>query len=233
MNNAIFEQIKQIKAKIPSHVRLIAVSKTVSVENIRVAYQAGIRDFAENRLQEALTKQENLQDLPDICWHFIGHLQSNKARKVIESFLWIHSVDNLKIAQRLNHFAKEALNNKQITQLPQVCLQVKVLPDENKYGWEIKQLWQDLDLISKLKYLQIRGLMAILPLGLSSEETLLAFQKVKELATEIQQKNFLNSHEFNQLSMGMSADYSLAIQAGATMIRLGTIIFGSRIYDKQ
>lgn len=229
MNNAIFEQIKQIQGKIPADVRLIAVSKTVSVENIRLAYQAGIRDFAENRLQEALSKQQQLQDLSDICWHFIGHLQSNKAKKVVESFPWIHSVDNPKIAQRLNHFAEEALNNQQITQLPQVCLQVKVLADENKHGWEIGQLWQDLDLISKLKYLQVRGLMAILPLGLSTEETLLAFQKVKELATEIQAKNFFNLNQFNQLSMGMSADYPLAIQAGATMIRLGTIIFGSRI----
>lgn len=227
VNNLMIEQISQIKGKIPFNVRLIAVSKTVSVENMRLAYQAGIRDFAENRLQEALTKQSQLKDLNDICWHFIGHLQSNKAKKVVESFTWIHSVDSLKIAQRLDNFAQQALTNEQITKPPQVCLQVKVLPDKNKYGWDIEYLWPDLELISQLKYLQVRGLMTILPWGLSPEKSLFAFQQVKKLATEIQQKSYFTS-EFNQLSMGMSGDYPLAIKAGATMIRLGTIIFGSR-----
>lgn len=227
MSNPILERINQIKVEIPPNVRLIAVSKTVSVENMRIAYAAGIRDFGENRLQEALTKQSQLKDLTDICWHFIGHLQSNKAKKAVESFSWIHSVDSLKIAQRLDHFTQEALANQEIIQAPQVCLQVKILPDPHKYGWTVEQLWQNLELISQLKYLRIRGLMAILPLNLSSEEILSAFYEVQQLAKEIQQKNYFSS-EFNQLSMGMSGDYPLAIKAGATMIRLGTIIFGAR-----
>lgn len=227
MSHPIVERIHQIKAEIPSNVRLVAVSKTVSVENMRIAYEAGIRDFGENRLQEALTKQAQLQDLRDICWHFIGHLQSNKAKKAVESFSWIHAVDNLKIAQRLDNFTQQALANGEIIQAPQVCLQVKILPDPDKYGWTVEQLWQNLELISQLKYLRLRGLMAILPLNLSASETLSAFQKVQQLATEIQQKHYFSA-EFNQLSMGMSGDYPLAIQAGATMIRLGTIIFGAR-----
>lgn len=230
MNHPLIEQINYIKTKIPPYIRLIAVSKTVPVDAIRLAYEAGIRDFAENRLQEALTKQSQLQDLPDICWHFIGHLQSNKAKKAVESFPWIHSVDNLKIAQRLDKLAEEVLNNGQIKQSPQVCLQVKILPDNNKYGWDVENLWQDLELINQLKFLKIRGLMAILPLGLSEIETLSAFKKVQQLATEIHQQNYFTAN-FNQLSMGMSGDYLLAIEAGATMIRLGTIIFGSRNYN--
>ena len=223
----IADRINQIKTEIPADVRLIAVSKTASVEKIRQAYQAGIRDFAENRVQEALTKQLQLKDLEDICWHFIGHLQSNKAKKVVESFSWIHSVDSLKIAQRLNNLAQQALNEQQIVRPPQVCLQVKILPDPNKYGWEVEKLWQDLSLITSLKFLQIKGLMVILPFGLSSLETSSAFQTASQLSLKIRQ-NYNFACEFDQLSMGMSADYPLAIEAGATMIRLGTIIFGAR-----
>ncbi len=227
MNNSIIEQIKQIQTEIPPDVCLIAVSKKVSAEKIRIAYEAGIRDFGENRLQEMLEKQRQLEDLTDISWHFIGHLQSNKAKKAVECCPWIHSVDNLKLARRLDKYAEEALNCQMIKLPPQICLQVKVLPDENKYGWDIEQLWQDLDSLNQLKFLQVRGLMTILPLGLSPQQTLSAFNNVKQLVTEIHSK-YKFSQEFNQLSMGMSGDYSLAVEAGATMIRLGTIIFGAR-----
>ncbi len=223
----ITNQIQNVRNSIPNSVRLIAVTKTVSSEVIREAYNLGIRDFGENRLQEAVKKQVELQDLSDICWHFLGHLQTNKAKKVIQCFQWIHSVDSLKIAQSLNHFAEEALTQGIINTLPQVCLQVKILPDPNKYGWEIEQLWQDLPLIDQLESLQVRGLMSILPLGLSPEQPLLAFQQVNQLAQEIKAKNWSNI-KMDQLSMGMSGDYPQAIKAGATMIRLGRILFGER-----
>jgi pyridoxal phosphate enzyme (YggS family) len=189
---------------------------------MREAYAAGIRDFAENRLQEALSKQEQLQDLRDLNWHFIGHLQTNKARKAIENFQWIHSVDNLKIAQRLDRLAQE------LSLQPQVCLQVKVLPDPNKYGWEINQLLSDLPQLDRCQYLNIQGLMTILPLDLSDAQILAAFETTYELAQKIKQQNWAHIH-MNQLSMGMSGDYTLAIQAGATMVRLGTILFGARV----
>lgn len=226
MDNLIIARIEEIKQTIPSQVRLVAVSKTMSVDSIRMAYDGGIRDFAENRLQEALEKQEELKDLDDICWHFIGHLQSNKAKKAVESFPWIHSIDSLKIAQRINRLAQEAIAHNTITNLPQVCLQIKILPDESKYGWNVEQLWQDVEAIKQLDSLQLRGLMAILPLGLSQDETLQAFKDVKSLADQLQ-PHF--GSDFDQLSMGMSGDYPLAIEAGATMIRLGTIIFGQRL----
>jgi len=225
MNNSITTQINKITSQIPADVRLVAVSKTISADNIRIAYQTGLRDFAENRLQEALEKQEQLADLKDISWHFIGHLQSNKAKKAVESFPWIHSVDSLKIAKKMNRFAEEALTQNVIEDIPSVCLQVKILPDESKFGWNVPELWEDLPFLKELNHLRLRGLMAILPLGLSTDESLSAFKQVKDLRDRLKEDLGAN---FDQLSMGMSGDYPLAVEAGATMIRLGTIIFGKR-----
>ncbi len=218
-STTIAQRLDLIRQHIPAHVQLIAVSKQVSVPRIQAAYEAGIRDFAENRLQEAIPKQEQLKDLKDICWHFIGHLQTNKAKKAIEHFDWIHSVDSLKIAQRLNRLAAESSLS------PQVCLQVKILPDPNKYGWQDQELLADLSKLEECEALKIKGLMTILPLGLSSKQSLLAFEKTHDLARRITKQSTLN---LNQLSMGMSGDYPLAIQAGATMVRLGRVIFGER-----
>lgn len=223
----IAQNLEQICTQIPSSVRLIAVTKKVSLDKIKEAYQFGIRDFAENRLQEALDKQKALNHLTDICWHFIGHLQTNKAKKAIANFDWIHSVDSLILINQLNKLAQEAIATKIIDKLPKICLQVKILPDADKYGWEKDQLLTDLAKINELKCLEIRGLMSILPLGLSEKEILKAFIKVKELKEYINQQNYSNIH-LKDLSMGMSSDYLSAIQAGATIIRLGTIIFGKR-----
>lgn len=218
-NQSIAQRVKEIRQQIPSGIRLIAVTKQVSIEAMREAYAAGIRDFGENRLQEASLKQEQLKDLPDICWHFIGHLQANKAKKVLEQFQWIHSVDNLKIAERLNRLVP------QLSCDPQVLLQVKVLPDPDKFGWEIPELLAALPQLEGCDRLNVRGLMTILPLGLSDSQTLEAFQTTTKLAQTLQQRSHLPIRE---LSMGMSDDYPYAVQAGATMIRLGRILFGER-----
>lgn len=214
------DRIAQFCAQIPPHVRVIAVTKTVSVEVMRAAYLAGIRDFGENRVQEAQTKQAELTDLADVTWHFIGHLQSNKAKSAIELFDWIQSVDSLKLAQRLDRLAQEQ-NRK-----PQVCLQVKLLADPNKAGFSVPELWEALPQLSALQHLQIRGLMVIPPIDLTAAESLGVFQQAKELVEKIQQHSDL---QIDQLSMGMSDDYKLAIAAGATMIRPGRILFGARI----
>ncbi|MBD0385536.1 MAG: YggS family pyridoxal phosphate-dependent enzyme [Nostoc sp. C3-bin3] len=221
MNSSISERIVTIRSSLPTSVRLIAVSKQASAQAIRSAYAAGIRDFGESRIQEAASKQAELQDLPDITWHFIGHLQSNKAKKAIEQFHWIHSVDNLKLAQRLDQLAQ------QLGVSPQVCLQVKILPDPNKSGWSVPELLADLPTLDQYKNLQIQGLMTIPPSGLNDPEILNVFNLNRELAKKIQQQNW--SHiKMQHLSMGMSGDYELAVQAGATMVRLGTILFGDR-----
>jgi pyridoxal phosphate enzyme (YggS family) len=221
MTCLIRENLELIRQNIPSNVRLIAVTKKMSVDNIKEAYQAGIRDFGENHLQEALEKIEQLKDLTDINWHFIGHLQSNKAQKVVEKFHWIHSVDSLKLAQRLERLATDNQTHLH------ACLQVKLLKDPNKFGWNVDQLWQDLPILDQYQSLKIKGLMTILPLGLSKTEQLDTFQSLTNLAQEINAHSWQNLH-LTELSMGMSNDYLIAIQAGSTMIRLGTIIFGQR-----
>jgi PLP dependent protein len=221
MSSSISERIVTIRSSLPTSVKLIAVSKQVPVQSIRSAYAAGIRDFGESRIQEAASKQAELQDLPDITWHFIGHLQSNKAKKALEQFPWIHSVDNLKLAQRLDQLAQ------QLGVSPQVCLQVKILPDPNKSGWSVPELLADLPTLNQYKSLQIQGLMTIPPSGLNDSEILNVFNLNRELAKKIQEQNW--SHiKMQHLSMGMSGDYELAVQAGATMVRLGTILFGDR-----
>jgi pyridoxal phosphate enzyme (YggS family) len=212
-------RIAQLRQSLPSQIRLIAVSKTVSVEKVRLAYEAGIRDFAESRLQEALPKLTMLSDLDDICWHFIGTLQANKARKILETFTWIHSVHNLAIAERLDRLATD------LPQKPHICLQIKMLPDANKQGWSVPELEADLAALADCQHLNIQGLMAILPLGLTPEQRLTTFQATQELSQILSQKTSLC---FTELSMGMSDDYLEAIAAGATMIRLGRIIFGDR-----
>ena len=221
MTASITHKIQSLQEIIPAQVKLLTITKQVEIAAMQEAYDAGVRDFGENRLQEALAKQKQLSHLKDIQWHFIGHIQKNKAKKVIEHFDWIHSVDSLSLAQRLDRLAGE------LHKSPQILLQVKMLPDPNKYGWEATELLEDLQKLNQYQQLKIQGLMTILPLGLSRSQTLSAFQETKKLATTISQKNYPNL-VMKQLSMGMSGDYPLAIEAGATMIRLGRTIFGDR-----
>lgn len=214
-------RIAKIRASLPESVRLIAVTKQVSADAMREAYAAGIRDFGESRIQEAEIKQAQLQDLPDITWHLIGHLQANKAQKALQLFQWIHSADSLKLVERLERLARE------LQVAPKVCLQVKILSDPNKYGWSVPDLFADLEALDRCSQIKIQGLMTIVPLGLDDSETLTVFERARELAQKIAQQNWSNL-QMHQLSMGMSGDYHLAVQAGATMVRLGTVLFGER-----
>lgn len=209
----------EIAAHLPPSVTLIAVTKTKPIADIEAAYGAGIRDFGESRVQEALPKIQALATLPDIRWHFIGRLQANKARKVVENFAVIHSVDNLAMAQRLDRLAQE------LGRSPQVLLQVKMLPDEGKTGWTPTELTQDMPTLQTLKALRIGGLMTILPLGLNATERQHTFAATAELARQLHQTFGVN---LTELSMGMSQDYPQAVAAGATLIRLGTVLFGDR-----
>lgn len=217
----IAQRIAQIRATLPETVRLIAVTKQVSVDAMREAYAAGMRDFGESRIQEALNKQSQLQDLPEITWHLIGHLQTNKAKPALELFQWIHSVDSLKLAQRLDRLAESLSAN------PKVCLQVKMARDPNKSGWHVQELLEDLPVLDRCKNLKITGLMTIPPLGLDEGETQNLFERTRALAAQIEEQKWENI-SMQELSMGMSGDYHLAVKAGATMVRLGTILFGER-----
>jgi len=213
------QRLNSIRQNLPETVRLIAVSKNVSAEAIREAYDLGVRDFAESRIQDALLKQEQLQSLSDICWHFIGHLQGNKAKKALQNFQWIHTCDSLKLAERLDRLVEELGSSRSI------LLQVKALPDDNKSGWMIPELRSDLPKLNEYKNLNIQGLMTILPLGLSADQNLEAFTKIRDLGNQIDRQNYANL-EMKEFSMGMSGDYLTAVKAGSTMIRLGSIIFG-------
>ena len=222
MTESIEYNIDTIRRGIPAEVKLMAVTKYVSVEAMRVAYATGIRDFGESRIQEAETKQQALADLPDISWHLIGHLQSNKVRKALQIFDWIHSVDSLKLAQQIDRIAPE-LNTR-----PKICLQVKILPDPDKYGWTVPELLIDLPQLDRLGHIDIQGLMTIPPLGLTPTQTQQLFAQTQDLSHTIEQQQFTNIR-LCELSMGMSNDYLPAISAGATIIRLGSMIFGPRI----
>jgi len=217
----ISDRIAQIQSSLPNSVRLIAVTKQVSVEAMREAYAAGVRDFGESKVQEAESKQRELADLTDIVWHLIGHLQMNKAQKALQCFQWVHSVDSLKLALRLDRLAAPLI------QKPKICLQIKLLPDPNKYGWTTSELLADLAELDQCQHLQIKGLMTIPPIGLSDAEMLNLFEQNYQFADKIQAQNW-ERVQMQELSMGMSGDFPLAIQAGATMIRLGRVLFGDR-----
>lgn len=218
----ICDRINYIRHDIPDTVKLIAVTKQVSVAAMRQAYAAGVRDFGESRIQETQLKQSQLQDLPDITWHLIGRLQANKVKKALELFQWIHSVDSLKLAQRIDKLAAE------IGCQPQVCLQVKIEEDPSKAGWSVSQLLADLPQLNECINLRIRGLMTIPPLGLNEPEISSIFVRTYQLLQEIHQQNWSNLQQMQQLSMGMSDDYKIAIASGATMVRLGRTLFGER-----
>ena len=218
----IADNIETIRRDLPNSVRLMAVSKQVSVALMREAYAVGVRDFGESRIQEAQVKQQELADLPDLCWHLIGHLQGNKVRKAVQIFDWIHSVDSLKLLQQLDRVSGE------LAKSPNICLQVKILPDPDKYGWTIPELVADLPQICECQQLKISGLMVIPPLGLTIAQTQAFFESARDLTHQLTQLSG-SQLQLSELSMGMSGDYLSAIAAGATIIRLGSILFGDRL----
>jgi PLP dependent protein len=217
----LIDHIRAFRATVPQHVRIVAVTKTLPAWMIRAAYTAGIRDMGENRIQEAMAKQAELQDLPDITWHYIGHLQSNKAQKALESFDWIQSVDSLALANRLDRQAMARPTK------PNICLQVKLLDDPAKSGWTLLDLNRDLSALGSFRNLNIRGLMVIAPYGLSTAELTELFRSAQKLHHQLADSLLLGSG-FTELSMGMSGDYGLAIANGSTIIRPGRILFGER-----
>lgn len=198
-------------------VTLLAVSKAQSAEKLREAYQAGQTKFGENYLQEALNKQTDLADLA-IEWHFIGPIQSNKTQPIAQHFSWVHGVDRLKIAQRLN--------DARPSDLPplQICLQVNISSEASKSGVEEDELSTLVKAVSTLPKLKLRGLMAI-PEP-TDDETLQRqqFKRMRLLFNRLINEGYA----LDTLSMGMSSDYKIAIEEGATIVRIGSAIFGAR-----
>ena len=210
MNPANFLKIRN---KIPSNVNILAVSKGFKSQEIKTIQSLGQNDFGESKFQEAFEKQLKLKDLKKIDWHFIGRIQSNKIRKIVQNFKYIHSVDSFEKLQKISNISLE--ENK----YPLIMLQVKFSDDPTKGGFNPELLISKWREIQELKNITLSGLMTINPKGLSSKENSELFKKCRSLADSLQLRD---------CSMGMSGDYEEAIDAGSTWLRLGSIIFGYR-----
>jgi PLP dependent protein len=202
----------------PGSVQLLAVSKTFPAQAVREAYAAGQRAFGENYIQEGVDKISALEDLPDIAWHMIGPIQSNKTRLVAERFDWVHSVDRLKIAQRLSEQRPSHLKPLQ------VCLQVNLDGGENKSGCAPSEALVLCQTLAALPHLQLRGIMVIPEPAIDFVACCVVFERARALFEQI--KGVLP--QLDTLSMGMSADLRAAVCEGSSMVRVGTAIFGAR-----
>jgi PLP dependent protein len=204
----------------PESIKLVAVSKTVPSPLIRRAYEAGVHDFGENRVQEAVDKRAALSDLAAV-WHLIGHLQTNKAKSARELFHWVHSVDSVRVAQKLDQGALHREGR-----LP-VLIQVRLGEEATKSGAQESEVLRLAEQVSMLSTLELRGLMALPPYFDDTEQVRPFFRRLRELARTVESAG-LPSVSMNELSMGMSHDFEIAIEEGATIIRVGTAIFGER-----
>lgn len=217
VNQRIKEAVNQAKRPTDS-VRLIAVSKTKPAADVEQVYEAGQYEFGENYLQEAIDKIATLQHLAHIKWHFIGAIQSNKTRPIAENFDWVHSVDRLKIAKRLSE-----QRNEELAPL-NVCLQVNISNEDNKAGISLAEVPALAREVSQLENIKLRGLMAIPLKTTDASEQHLYFKQLKDCLEALNNEGL----QLDTLSMGMSNDMEAAIDEGATMIRIGTAIFGAR-----
>lgn len=207
-----------------NEVTLIAVSKTKPVEMLQEIYDENIRDFGENKVQELCSKMEQLPS--DIRWHMIGHLQRNKVKYIVGKVELIHSVDTYRLAEEINIQAK-----KQNVIVP-ILVEVNIAHEESKFGISAEDAILLVEEISGLENIRIKGLMTIAPYVENPEDNRLYFRKIKQLSVDITNKN-IDNVSMEILSMGMTGDYMVAIEEGATMVRVGTGIFGERNYKQE
>ena len=229
----IKENLEEVEARITracersgrerSEVTLISVSKTKPAEMLQEAYDAGRRDFGENKPQEIREKYPQLPT--DIRWHMIGHLQRNKIKYIIDKVCMIHSVDSIRLAEAIDEEAK-----KHGIVMP-VLIEVNVAEEESKFGIHLDEAESLIRQISELSNIQVQGLMTIAPFTENAEDNRIYFRKLRNLYVDIKDKNIDNVNMCN-LSMGMTGDYEVAVEEGATMVRVGTGIFGARSYSQ-
>ena len=205
----------------PKEVTLIAVSKTKPVSMLKEAYDAGARCFGENKVQEIMDKHPQLPE--DIQWHMIGHLQRNKVKYIVDKVSMIHSVDSLRLAQTIEQEA--AKHNVCVP----VLLEVNVAQEESKFGLKMDEVLPLIETIADFPHIKVQGLMTIAPYVENAEDNRDFFRQLKKLSVDIEAKN-INNVSMSVLSMGMTGDYQVAVQEGATMVRVGTGIFGERNY---
>ena len=229
MSVSVEENLKHIKERMaaacarvgrdPKAVTLVAVSKTKPVSMMMEAYGTGIRDFGENKVQELLEKKPQMPE--DTRLHLIGHLQTNKVSHVIDKTVLIHSVDSLHLAEKIE---QEAAKRDLISE---ILLEVNVAREESKFGMFVEDVTKNLEIISGFPHIRVRGLMTIAPNVENAEENRKFFKELYQLYVDIKSKNIDNG-TMSMLSMGMTGDFEVAIEEGATLIRVGTGIFGSR-----
>lgn len=227
----ITENLEQVRKNIdeacrmagrdPKEVTLIAVSKTKPVSMLKEAYDAGARCFGENKVQEIMDKHPQLPE--DIQWHMIGHLQRNKVKYIVDKVSMIHSVDSLRLAQTVEQEA--AKHNVCVP----VLLEVNVAQEESKFGLKMDEVLPLIETIADFPHIKVQGLMTIAPYVENAEDNRDFFRQLKKLSVDIEAKN-INNVSMSVLSMGMTGDYQVAVQEGATMVRVGTGIFGERNY---
>lgn len=221
--NEINDLIHKVDSRFGQDVTLIAVSKTKPADNISILYDIGVRDFGENKVQELCDKYAALPK--DIRWHLIGHLQTNKVKYIIDKVYLIHSVDSLHLAQQIE---KEAVKKNVNVN---ILIEVNVSKESSKFGLNIDEVIDMIKEVAKLPHVHIKGLMTVAPFVEDSKENREFFKILKQLSVDINNKNIDNVC-MDVLSMGMSNDYQVAIEEGATMVRVGTSIFGERNYNR-
>ena len=205
-------------------VTLIAVSKTKPVSDIYEVMETGIKDYGENKVQELCDKIETISE--PLNWHMIGHLQRNKVKYIVDKVRMIHSVDSLRLAQQISSEAvKKGVD-------VDILIEVNVAEEASKFGLSTEAVIQLAEDISKLPAVHIRGLMTVAPFTENPEDNRPYIRNLRQLAVDIARKN-IDNVTMNELSMGMTGDYEVAIEEGATMVRVGTGIFGTRIYAKN
>ena len=227
----IAEKIEEVKKNIaqtciacgrdPEEVKLIAVSKTKPGEAVMEAYKSGQRCFGENYVQEFIRKYDELPQ--DIEWHMIGHLQRNKVKYVVGKAALIHSVDSFRLAREINE------RSQKLGLVTRILAEVNVAGEENKYGFTPDEICSFAQQVSGLKNIELTGLMTSAPFVTDPEENRIFFKILRELSVDIDKKN-IDNVKMRDLSMGMTGDYRVAIEEGATMVRVGTAIFGARDY---
>ena len=218
----IAQQVQRIQKELPSDCQLIAVSKTKPISALQEAYDAGVRDFGENKVQEMVEKQEQMPS--DCRWHMIGHLQRNKVKYIAPFVALIHSVDSTRLLKEVNK------QGAKVDKVIDCLLQVHIAQEEDKFGLSDEEL---IDLIAsedlrKAEYVRVVGLMGMATFSKNSEEVRDEFKHLKGLYEQVKAMDLSENVRMSQLSMGMSGDYKVAVEEGSTMVRIGTTIFGKR-----
>lgn len=220
LHYGIKQNIEELKSKIPEKVKLLAVSKTKPLEKLEEAYIAGIREFGENKVQELVKKSENFHD--DVKWHFIGQLQSNKVKYLVDKVYLIHSLGSISLLNEIEKVFGKA------NKIANTLIQINIGREDSKSGIFEEDLYDFIEAIENCKNVSVSGIMVIIPVG-DEESNRKYFRKTKEIFDELKEKEYKNI-TMKILSMGMAHDFMTAIEEGSNLVRIGTGIFGERNY---